>query len=117
MTKRHRVFFRIGAWALVATAAIHMAGQLAPRPAPANDTEVTLHKLMETYQKDMGGGTLRTMANFLNGFSVSFSIFLAWLGVAALVILRKNAGDGRFMLRLARIYALFTAAVLVVCVV
>lgn len=117
MSKRHRIFFRIGAWALVATAAIHMAGQLAPRPVPANDTEATLFKLLESYKKDMGAGMLRSTMDFLNGFSVSFSILLAWLGVVALVVLRKNVADGRFMLRFARVCAVFAVALLIVSVV
>jgi hypothetical protein len=42
MTKSRKIFFRVGAWACIATAVIHMAGQLAPRPAPATEAEALL---------------------------------------------------------------------------
>ena len=115
MTGRQRIFFRIGAWACVATAVIHMAGQLAPRPAPANETEATLMKLLTTYEKDLGAGFLRTTSDFLNGFSVAFSIFLAWVGLLALLALRR--ADPEFLRSFARIGAIFSAALLVVSVV
>ncbi len=117
MTKRRRVFFRIGAWAAVATAAIHMAGQLAPRPAPANETEATLFELMATYRKDVGAGVVRAPMDFLNGFSVSFALMLAWIGVMALFLLRRRSEDAALLGGIARIGAVFSAGLLAVCIV
>ncbi len=117
MTKRQRIFFRIGAWACVVTSVVHMAGQLAPRPAPANDTEAALFKLMTTYQKDVGAGMLRTTMDFLNGFSVSFSLMLGWVGVLALLDLHRQSSDPAFLRSVARVCAVFAAGLLAVCVV
>jgi hypothetical protein len=117
MTKRQRVFFRIGAWACIVTSVIHMAGQLGPRPAPANETEATLFKLMSTYQKDVGAGMLRTTSDFLNGFSVSFSVLLAWIGIVSVLILRRHRDDAAFMSKIARVCALFAAGLLAVSII
>jgi small-conductance mechanosensitive channel len=117
MTKRQRIFFLVGAWGCVATSVIHMAGQLAPRPAPANETEATLLRLLSTYQKDFGLGILRTTLDFMNGFSVAFSLFLAWTGLAAVLVFRRHRADAVFMLLFSRVAAVFSAALLVVAVV
>jgi hypothetical protein len=68
-----RVFFRIGSWACVTAAAIHLLGQVAPRPAPQNPTEETLVKLLNTYQKNYGAGFHRSMSDFWNGFGAALS--------------------------------------------
>lgn len=116
MTKSQKIFFRIGAWACIATAVIHMAGQLAPRPAPATDTEALLQQLLTTYEKDFGGGFRRTTADFLNGFSISFSVFLAWVGVLALLAVRRQHADARYMRKVTWACTLFSGAMLIVSI-
>ena len=93
MTRRQRIFFRIGAWACLVTAAIHLVGHFAPRPAPANPTEADLWRLLTTYEKDFGAGFSRTTADFLAGFSLCFSLFLPWAGVWSLLSLRRGGAD------------------------
>ena len=44
--------------------------------------------------KDWGAGFHRTTSDFLNGFGISFSIFLAWVGVLALLAVRRHSADG-----------------------
>ena len=117
MARSQRVFFRIGAWACVVTSLIHLAGQFAGPPGPKNPTEKTLFELLTTYQRDFGAGFRRTTSDFLNGFSLCFSLFLAWLGVLCLLAARRHGGDARFMTAMSRACAVFSAAVLTISVV
>ncbi len=105
MTKRQGTFFRIGAWACIATSGIHLAGHFAPRPAPANEIERTLFDLMTTYRKDWGAGFHRTTMDFLNGFSLSFSLFLLFAGVIALLLAARPPQDAVLSRRLRLAYA------------
>jgi hypothetical protein len=114
MTKRRRVFFRIGAWACLATAAIHLVGHFAPQPAPANTTEAELWRLLTTYEKDFGAGFTRTTADFLKGFSLCFSLFLLWVGVWSLLSLRRVATDPAWLRRVSVANAIFSAALLAI---
>jgi hypothetical protein len=114
MTRLQTIFFRIGAWACIVTAVIHAAGQFAPRPAPATDTEALLQKLLTGYEKDWGAGFRRTTSDFLNGFSISFSVFLAWVGVLALLAVRRHSADARSMRPVTWACTLFSGAMLIV---
>lgn len=116
MTRLQTIFFRTGAWACIATALIHLAGQLAPRPGPVTETEALLQQLLTSYERDFGGGFRRTTADFLNGFSISFSIFLAWVGVLALLAVRRQSADQRYMRSVTWTCTLFSGAMLVVSV-
>ena len=116
MTRLQKICFSIGAWACIATAVIHAAGQFAPRPAPATDTEALLQQLLTGYEKDWGAGFHRTTADFLNGFSISFSVFLAWVGVLALLAVRRHAADGRSMRSVTWACTLFSGAMLIVSI-
>jgi hypothetical protein len=114
MTKRQRVFFRIGAWACVATAGIHMLGQFAPRPPAANPTEATLQRLLTTYQKDFGAGFSRTTMDFLKGFSLSFALMLLWAGLLSLLALRRLPEDAAGLTRVARVNAVLAGLLLAI---
>ncbi|HEY7575856.1 MAG TPA: hypothetical protein VIB08_11865 [Thermoanaerobaculia bacterium] len=114
MTKRQRVFFWIGAWACLVTAAIHLVGHFAPPPPPANTTEAELWRLLTTYEKDFGAGFSRTTADFLKGFSLCFSLFLLWAGAWSLLSLRRGAADPAWLRRVVLFNALFSAALLAV---
>jgi hypothetical protein len=116
VTRPQTIFFRIGAWASIATAVIHMAGQLAPRPGPVTETEALLEKLLTSYERDFGGGFRRTTSDFLNGFSISFSIFLAWVGVLALLAVRRHAADAPYMRSVTWACTLFSGAMLIVSI-
>jgi len=117
MGRWQRVFFRIGAWACIVTSLIHLAGQLAGAPGPKNPTEETLFKLLTTYQRDVGAGFRRTTSDFLNGLSLCFSVFVAWVGVLSILAARRHGDDARFMTTISRICAVFSAAALVISVV
>jgi len=113
MSKRARLFFQIGAWGLIATAAIHLLGHFAPQPEPSSDAERTLLDLMTNYRKDFGAGFSRTTLDFLLGFSLSFSAFLLWTGLLNLAALRGLADPARFR-RLAALDAVLAGIVVAI---
>jgi hypothetical protein len=114
MTKRQRIFFRIGAWASVATGGIHLFGHFAPRPTPANGTEAMLRHLLTTYHTDLGAGFSRTTMDFLKGFSLSFALFLLWVGVLSLLALRRAAQGAAWLHRVSLVNAILAAGLLAI---
>jgi hypothetical protein len=117
MTKRQRTFFRIGAWACIVCSGIHLAGQFAPRPAPANEAERTLFDLMTTYRKDWGAGFHRTTMDFVKGFSLTFSLFLLFAGVIAVLLAARPPQDAVLWRRLRLAYAIGMGILLAINVV
>src|SRR5262245_31342608 len=93
MRKRQRLFFRIGSWACIATAGVHLIGHFAPPPTPESDAEATLQKLMVSYRKDFGAGFTRSTMDFVQGFSLSFSLFLLFAGVLGLLLAARAPQD------------------------
>jgi hypothetical protein len=93
-----------------------MLAQFAPRPAPQDPTEETLLKLLTTYQKNYGAGFHRTTSDFLRGFNLCFSLFLAWVGALCILIARRHQADAAFMLTISRVGAIFAAGALAVSV-
>lgn len=85
-----RRLFKIGAWALVLLALVH-ALSLFQKPVPANDTERQLLDLMANYKFSLMG-SLRSMADLLQGFSVSFAVAALCLGVLSLSLSRERVG-------------------------
>ena len=113
MTRRQRIFFQIGTWACLVTSGIHAIGQIAPRPAPANETEATLLRLLTTYRKDLGAGFSRTTMDFVVGFSWCFSLFLLWVGLLGLLALRRGVADAEWFRRAALVNAILAGGLLV----
>ncbi|HEY7515440.1 MAG TPA: hypothetical protein VIC87_13225 [Vicinamibacteria bacterium] len=112
MTKLQRILFRTGAVACLLTAALHLVGHLAGQPPPRNETEAELRKLMTEYRADVLGVPL-TMQDLVSGFSLCYSLFLAWVGLVALLLVRR-AGPERFMRSVAVLCALGAVALLAV---
>jgi hypothetical protein len=108
-----RLAFQIATWACFITAAMHLAGHLAGPQSPANDTERTLFQLFTTYRYDVMG-TSRTLEDFMKGFSLVYSLFLATLGGLGLATLRR--GDATAQRAFARIAALSSAVLLAISV-
>lgn len=84
-----RTWMRIGAALLLLTAVAHLAGHLAGPPEPANEQERTLSELMRNYRTTIAGVERSTMQLF-DGFSLSFSVFLVFAGLAAIVGARSR---------------------------
>jgi hypothetical protein len=90
MSKLSLVAFRIGAWTSIVTALVHLAGHVAGPQAPKNETEGKLTELMTGYGFALPGAPHRTMMEFFNGFSLTFTLFLALTGVLALAVARSR---------------------------
>ena len=113
MSKQQRVFFSVACWVALLTAGLHMLGHAQGAPVPANDAEATLFKLMASYEID-AAGTRLTIEKLLNGFSLSFSLLLAWIGGLGLAVLRR--GGPKLVRGVALINAILTAVLLAISV-
>lgn len=100
MTPLQMRFFRLGCWAAIATAALHMVGQLAG-PTPTTEAERSLLNLMASTPLGLPGASSRTFLELTNGFSLSFAAFLAWLGGVGLIIGKRGREDATLMEALA----------------
>lgn len=90
MPKLSIVAFRVGAWTSIVTSLVHLAGHVAGPQAPRNETEARLTELMTGYAFALPGAPHRTMMEFFDGFSLTFSLFLALTGILALAIDRSR---------------------------
>jgi hypothetical protein len=111
--KGQRLAFQIATWACFVTAALHLAGQIAGPQPPANDTERTLAQLYTTYRYDVMG-MQRTLEDFMSGFGLVYSLFLATLGGLGLVALRRR--DAVALHAFARIGALSSGVLLAISI-
>jgi hypothetical protein len=84
-----RRLFKTGAWVLVLLGLVHSLS-LFQKPVPANDTERQLLGLMANYRFSLMG-SLRSMADLLQGFSASFALAVFYLGVLSLLLRRERA--------------------------
>ncbi len=105
MPHRQLTIFTIGCWVAIITAAVHLVGQVSGPTPPANDTERQLLELATNYRMAMPGGDERSLMDFLNGFSLSFSVSLALIGGLGLVVRKRGRDDGPLMLAVARAIA------------
>lgn len=90
MSKLSLVAFRVGAWTSILTSLAHLAGHVSGPQAPKNETEAKLTELMTTYGFALPGAPRRTMMELFDGFSLSFTLYLALTGVLALAIARSR---------------------------
>ncbi|MBK9965129.1 MAG: hypothetical protein IPP07_09635 [Holophagales bacterium] len=90
MSKLSLVAFRVGAWTSILTALAHLAGHVAGPEAPKNETEAVLTELMTSYGFALPGAPRRTMMELFDGFSLTFTLFLALTGILALAIARSR---------------------------
>lgn len=84
-----RRWFTGGATFLLLLGAVH-ALSLFGKPVPANDTERQLLDLMSNYKFNVMG-SMRSMDNFMRGFSISFMLGVFCLGTLDLVLRRERA--------------------------
>jgi hypothetical protein len=104
-----RRLFTTGAAWLLLLGLVH-ALSLFGKPVAANDTERQLLDLMSNYKFNVMG-SMRTMDNFLRGFSISFMLGVLGLGVIDLALCRERAG---LLKRVVLINTLWLAAMLAV---
>lgn len=84
-----RRLFTTGAVALVLLGLVHSLSLL-EKMVPANETERQLLDLMTNYKFNLMG-SMRSMGNFLRGFSISFMLSSLGLGGLDLVLCRERA--------------------------
>ena len=85
-----RRLFKAGAVGLVIMGLVHSLSLIADQ-VPANDTEKQLLELMSSYKFNLMG-SLRSMADLLRGFSVSFMMAALGFGTFDLLLSRERAG-------------------------
>jgi len=100
-----RRFFTTGAVVLVLLGLVHSLSFF-EKLVPANDTERQLFDLMSNYKLNVMG-SMRSMDNFLRGFSISFMLGALCLGAVDLALCRERAG---LLKRVALINAIYLAA-------
>ena len=113
MSRRQRLFFKAGCWLAIATAIVHLIGYIAgPQPAK-NETERVLIEQFTTYRFDLPGGS-RTLAEFMSGFSLTFTVFLATFGALNLLVVRRCSDDVALMATITRLDAACAVTMVVV---
>ena len=104
-----RRLFTIGAVVLLLLGLVHSLS-LFEKPVPADDTERQLFDLMSNYKFNVMG-SMRSMDNFLRGFSISFMLGALAIGALDLALCRERVG---LLKRVALINTLWLAAMIAV---
>jgi hypothetical protein len=104
-----RRLFTAGSIWLVLLGFVHSLS-LFGRPSPANDTERQLLDLMSNYKFNVMG-SMRSMDNFLRGFSIAFMLAVLVIGALGLVLSRERA---LLLKRVALINAVWLAVMIAV---
>jgi hypothetical protein len=104
-----RRLFTIGAVVLLQLGLVHSLS-LFEKPVPADDTERQLFDLMSNYKFNVMG-SMRSMDNFLRGFSISFMLGALAIGALDLALCRERVG---LLKRVALINTLWLAAMIAV---
>jgi hypothetical protein len=88
-----RKLFRAGCFVLIALGLVHLLGHYSLVTAQGDtEAERQLLSLMRGNRQDMGLGFVRSMFDILAGFSLTFSVLSAGMGLVGLVLLGH---DGR----------------------
>ena len=85
-----RRLFTTGGVVLVLLGLVHSLSLLG-KQVPANNTERQLFDLMTNYRFNVVG-SMRTMEEFLRGFSISFMVTMLGLGALDLALCREPSG-------------------------
>ena len=107
-------FFKFGCWAAAITAVVHLVGFVSGGLQPANDTEQALLDTARNYQFPLPGGTRRSLMDITDGFSLSFSLFMATIAGLGFLIARRGAGDPVLMTSATRTLAAFSLVLFVI---
>lgn len=106
-----RRLFTAGAVWLLVLGLVHSLSLLG-KPSPANETERQLLDLMSHYQFNIMG-SMRSMDNFLRGFSISFMLATLVMGAINLTLRRERPS---LLKRIAMVNATWLAAMTAVSV-
>jgi hypothetical protein len=100
-----RRLFNTGAVLLILLGSVHSLSLIA-KQVPTNDTERQLQDLMSNFRFNVMG-SMRSMDNFMRGFSVSFMMGVFCVGALDLVLARERSG---LLKRVALINTIWLAA-------
>jgi hypothetical protein len=100
-----RRFFKAGGAMLVLMGLVHSLS-LFQKMVPANDTERQLLDLMTNYRFNLMG-SMRSMMEFMRGFSIAFSLASLVTGTIDLLLSRERSG---LLKRVAMVNAIWLAA-------
>jgi len=112
-----RKLFAAGGWVLIALGLVHLVGHYRLMAAQGDtEAERQLLSLMRGNPQDMGLGFMRSMFDIVAGFSLTFAILPAGMGLLGLLLLRHE-GRAPGLLRQASIvyagvYGIMTAVAL-----
>jgi hypothetical protein len=91
MSPRQKLFLQIGCYLALATAAVHMIGQISG-PQSENEAEKQVLDLMRTTKIALPGAS-RSMMEMFEGFGLIFVTFLATSAGIGLIVARRGAAD------------------------
>ncbi|HYN09187.1 MAG TPA: hypothetical protein VES67_17530 [Vicinamibacterales bacterium] len=114
MRERQLRFFTFGCWAAAITAVVHLLGFVSGGLQPANDTEDALLDTARNYQFLLPGGTRRSLMDLMDGFSLSFALFLATIAGVGFLISRRGVDDPILMRAATRALAAFSLVLFVI---
>lgn len=107
----YKTFFKFGAWAMLATGAIHSLNFLSD-PQPANDSERQMLDLMNNYKMDLGAGIQRSMNDIVTFFNLSLT-FLCLMGSGLNLLLVKFFDNRDLAKRVVTFNAIFWSIYLI----
>lgn len=101
-----RRWFAVGCWILILLGLAHLLGHYAMVTSEGQgDAERRLLEAMRGDRKDLGLGFVRSTFDILSGFSLTFSILPAGMGLAGLALLRRERGAPEAVRGVAIVYA------------
>lgn len=87
--KKYSLWFKLTIFFQMLTGIAHTLGIVAEN-APKNETESTLHDLMNNYKFDLGFGFHHSMQEIMTSFSITFSLFLFFTALMNAYLLRSD---------------------------
>jgi hypothetical protein len=101
-----RKLFGAGSWVLIALGLVHLLGHYGLMTAQGDtEAERQLLSLMRGNAQDMGLGFVRSMFDIVAGFSLTFSVQQAGMGLLGLLLLRHEGHAPELLWRAAIAYA------------
>lgn len=112
-----RKLFAAGCWVLVALGLVHLLGHASLMGAQGDsEAERQMLAMMRANPQDMGLGFLRTMFDIVAGFSLTFSVLPAGMGLVGLLVRRREAAAPGLLREVsvayAGVYGIMTAVAL-----
>jgi hypothetical protein len=114
MPHRQLVIFRIGCWAAILTAMLHVAAHIKGLPPPETEHEQVIRDQMETLQIELPGGGRRALAEFMAGYSLALPLFLVTIGTVGLMLQKRALSDPVLLIAVARVFAFATIGLLII---